>query len=87
MRTHGVTNHALFHAGQPTTRVFPESSRLPAPPAQRRERQCGLLWGHCFHAVSEMIQWECCMCARSVDGWPADQCTICSQDEKIGTVR
>ena len=71
-------NHALFHAGQPAGRVFPESSRLPAFRRWCRERQCGLLWGHCWHAADKVGRWDCCMCAWSVNGWPLRRCRICT---------
>ncbi len=82
-------NHGAFHAGRPGDREFPP---LRWPGALRRwcrERQCGLLWGHCFHrreGLARMLTyWECCMCARAVDRWPADQCALCEAYEKIGT--
>ena len=75
-------NHRAAHDGRPSDRVFPPLRWPRAVRRRCRERQCGLLWGHCFHRREGLARaltwWNCCMCARTVNTWPADQCAFCT---------
>lgn len=38
----------------------------------REQRNCHAEGGHWWHSQDAMIAWFCCVCGKSVDGWPKD---------------
>lgn len=35
---------------------------------------------HHWHPSGAMIAWQCCWCAKDVDGWPRDRIRLCNKE-------